>query len=189
MVYVPYVDPQDSAFVTIRTRSGAVDGPAVLRRRVGGLDPAIAVSEAATFTELRRAATRESRVHAGLAAVTAGLALSLALVGLYGLMGYVVRRREREIGIRIALGATPGHVYGLVVGRGFRLTALGLVLGLAASAGAGRLLSRLLYDIAPGDPATLAAVPALFLAAAFLACRGPARHATRVDPTDVLRAE
>ena len=189
-VYVPYRrSAQDGAYVTIRTRSGAAGGPAALRRRVGGLDPAIAVSEAATFTDLRRAATRESRVHAGLAAVTAGLALSLALVGLYGLMGYVVRRREREIGIRIALGATLGQVYGLVVGRGFRLTALGLVLGLAASAGAGRLLSRLLYEVGPGDVTTLAVVPALFLAAAFLACRGPARYAARVDPTDVLRAE
>jgi len=128
-------------------------------------------------------------VHAGLAALTAGLALGLALVGLYGLMGYVVRQREREIGIRIALGATVANVYGLVVGRGFRLTALGLVLGLAASAGAGRLLSRLLYEVGPGDVTTLAAVPALFLAAAFLACRGPARYATRVDPTEVLRAE
>ncbi len=189
MVYVPYGSPQDTAYAAIRTRSAAADGLAVLRRRVGGLDPSIALSEAATFSELRRAATRESRVHAGLAAVTAGLALSLALVGLYGLMGYVVRQREREIGIRIALGATLAQVHGLVVGRGVRLTALGLVLGLAASAGAGRLLSRLLYEVGPGDPATLAAVPALFLAAAFLACRGPARYATRVDPTDVLRSE
>ena len=189
MVYVPYGSPQDAAYATIRTRSAAADGPAVLRRRVGGIDPSIALSEAATFTDLRLAATREPRVHAGLAAATAGLALSLALVGLYGLMGYVVRQREREIGIRIALGATLAQIYGLVVGRGVRLTALGLLLGLAASAGAGRLLSRLLYEVGPGDPATLAVVPALFLAAAFLACRGPARYATRVDPTDVLRAE
>ncbi len=190
MVYVPYRQSRhDGAYVTIRTRSGVVDGPAALRRRVGGLHPAIAVSEAATFAALRRAATRESRVHAGLAAVTAGLALSLALVGLYGLMGHVVRRREREIGIRIALGATPANVYGLVLGLGFRLAALGLVLGLAASVGAGRLLSRLLYGVGPGDSATLAVVPALFLAAAFMACRGPARHATRVDPAEVLRAE
>ena len=108
MVYVPYVDPQGSAYVTIRTRSGAADGPGALRRRAGGLDPAIALSEAATFTGLRRAATRESRVHAGLAAVTAGLALSLALVGLYGLMGYVVRRRERGDRHPHRAGRDPG---------------------------------------------------------------------------------
>ena len=190
MVYVPYRQrPQDGAYVTIRARNGAADGPAVLRRRAGGVDPAIALSEAATFAELRGAATRESRVHAGLAAVTAGLALSLALVGLYGLMGYVVRQREREIGIRIALGATRAHVHGLVVGRGCRLTVFGLVLGLAASAGAGRLLTPLLYDVGSGDARTFAVVPALFLAAAVLACLGPALHATRVNPTDVLRAE
>ena len=190
MVYVPYGQgPQDGAYVTIRARSGAADGPAVLRRRVGGLGPAIAPSEAATFAELRRAATRESRVHAGLAATAAGLALSLALVGLYGLMGYVVRRREREIGIRIALGATRAHVHRLVVGGGCRLTVLGLVLGLAASLGASRRLSPLLYGVGPGDAPTFAVVPALFLLAAVVACLGPALHATRVNPTDVLRAE
>ncbi len=189
-VYVPYRQrPQGGAYVTVRARGGAADESALLRRRARELDPAIAVSEAATFAELRRAATRESRVHAGLAATAAGLALSLALVGLYGLMGYVVRRREREIGIRIALGATRAHVHRLVVGGGCRLTVLGLVLGLAASIGASRLLSPLLYGVGPGDAPTFAVVPALFLLAAVVACLGPALHATRVNPTDVLRAE
>ena len=128
-------------------------------------------------------------MHAELAALAAGLALSLALVGLYGVMGYAVRRREREIGIRIALGATPAAVIGLVVGRGCRLTLLGLALGLAASLGANRLLSRLLYGVGPGDLLTLAVVPALFITAAVVACWGPARHAARVNPTDALRAE
>ena len=175
--------------MTVRARGGAADESALLRRRARELDPAIAVSEAATFAELRRAATRESRVHAGLSATAAGLALSLALVGLYGLMGYVVRRREREIGIRIALGATRAHVHRLVVGGGCRLTVLGLVLGLAVSIGASRLLSPLLYGVGPGDAPTFAVVPALFLLAAVVACLGPALHATRVNPTDVLRAE
>ena len=190
MVYVPYRQrPQGDAYVTVRARDGAADGGTLLRRRAGGLDPAIALSEAATFTELRRAATRESRVHAGLAAAAAGLALSLALVGLYGLMGYVVRQREREIGIRIALGATLAHVHRLVVGRGCRLTILGLVLGLAASAGTSRLLSPLLFDVGPRDWPTFTVVPALFLTAAVVACLGPALHAARVNPTDALRAE
>ena len=109
MVYVPYRQSSpDGAYVTIRTRSGGADGPAALRRRAGGLDPAIALSEAGTFADLRRAATRESRVHAGLAGTAAGLALVLALVGLYGLMGYVVRQREREIGYPHRARRHPG---------------------------------------------------------------------------------
>ena len=190
VVYVPLRQrPQDGAFVTIGVQGDAADGRAVLRRHTGRLDPTIALSDAATFAELHRAATRESRVHAELAALAAGLALSLALVGLYGVMGYAVRRREREIGIRIALGATPAAVIGLVVGRGCRLTLLGLALGLAASLGANRLLSRLLYGVGPGDLLTLAVVPALFITAAVVACWGPARHAARVNPSDALRAE
>ncbi len=189
-VYVPYRQrAPGSAYVTVRAADGAADEGALLRRRARELDPAIALSEAATFTELRRAATRESRVHAGLAATAAGLALGLALVGLYGLMGYVVRRREREMGIRIALGATRAHIHRLVVGRGCRLTVLGLVPGLAASIGAGRRLSPLLYGVGPGDAPTFAVVPALFLAAAVVACLGPALHATRVNPNEVLRDE
>lgn len=189
-VYVPYRRrPRGGAWVTVRVRGGAADAVALLRRRVRELDVGIAVSEAATFTELRRAATRESRVHAGLAATAAGLALSLALVGLYGLTAYAVRRREREIGIRIALGATRARVVGLVVGRGCRLVVVGLVPGLAASLVAGRWLSPLLHGVAPGDPPTFAVVPALFFAAAAAACLGPALRAARTNPADVLRAE
>ena len=189
-VYVPYPRrPQGGAWVTVRARGGAADAVALLRRRVRELDAGIAVSGAATFTELRRAATRESRVHAGLAAAAAGFALSLALVGLYGLTACAVRRREREIGVRIALGATRARVAGLVVGRGCLLTVLGLVPGLAASLGAARWLSPLLHGVAPADAPTFGAVPALFLAAAAAACLGPALRAARVNPADLLRAE
>ena len=114
---------------------------------------------------------------------------ALALVGLYGLMWYLVHRREREMGIRTALGATPGSIVGLVVGRGCRLTLIGIVLGIAASVGTNRLLTRLLYNVEPSDPLTLVLVPVPILLAAVLACWGPARRAASVDPTDALRAE
>ncbi len=142
-----------------------------------------------TFAGMRRASTRESRVQAGLAAILAGVALALALVGLYGLMGYLVHRREREMGIRTALGATPAAIIGLVLGRGCRLTLIGVALGLAASLGTNRLLTRLLYDVEPSDPLTLILVPVLIITVAVIACWGPALRAARVNPTDALRAE
>ena len=190
-VYVPYRQrAQGSAYVTVRAAGGAADEGALLRRRARELDPAIALSEAATFTELRRAATRESRVHAGLGRD---------------------RRRARP-GPRPGGALRPDGLHGPPAGgakwgsasrwarRGptstasssdaaCRLTVLGLVPGLAASIGAGRRLSPLLYGVGPGDAPTFAVVPALFLAAAVVACLGPALHATRVNPNEVLRDE
>ena len=190
IVYVPLRQrPQRWAHVSIGVRGDGVDGQALLRRHLGRLDPTMALSEPTTFAALRRAATRDSRVQAGLAAAMAAIALSLALVGLYGLMGYVVRRREREMGIRTALGATPAAIIGLVLGRGCRLVLIGIGLGIAATAGTNRLLARLLYDVESSDVVTLIAVPLLFLSAAVVACWGPARRAARVNPTDALRAE
>ena len=175
--------------MTIGVRGDGADGGALLRRYVGRLDPTIALPKPTTFAELRYAATRESRVHVGLAAMLAAVALSLGLVGLYGLMGYLVHRREREMGIRTALGATPAAIIGLVLGRGCRITLLGIALGLAASVGTNRLLARLLYSVDQSDVLTLTVVPVLFITAGVIACWGPARHAARVNPTDTLRAE
>ena len=189
-VYVPYRQyPHRGAHVTIGVRGDGATGTALLRRHVGRLDPSIALPEPTTFAELRRAATRDSRMHAGLATILAVVALSLGLVGLYGVMGYLVHRREREMGIRSALGATPAAIIALVLGRGCRITLLGIALGLAASVGANPLLARLLYDVDPSDVLTRMVVPVLFIAAGIVACWGPARQASRVNPTDALRAE
>ena len=192
-VYVPYRQhPGGGAHVTIGVRGDGVAvaaGAAVLQRYVGRLDPAIALPEPTTFAELRRAATHDSRVHAELAAMLAAVALSLGLVGLYGLMGYLVYRREREMGIRTALGATPAAIIALVLERGCRIMLLGIALGLAAGVGTNRLLARLLYGVEPSDVLTLMVVPVLFITTGVIACWGPARHAACVNPTDALRAE
>ena len=188
-VYVPYRQPGGGAHLTIGLRDDGTVGPALLRRHVGRLDPTIALPAPTTFAELRRAEHRESRVHAGLAALLAAVALSLGLVGLYGLMGYLVHRREREMGIRTALGATPSAILKLVLGRGCRITLLGIALGLGASAGTNRLLAPLLYGVDPSDVLTLSIVPVLFITTGVIACWGPARRAARVNPTDALRAE
>jgi putative ABC transport system permease protein len=117
------------------------------------------------------------------------VALLLAALGLYGLLAYVVGRRTREIGVRVALGALPRDVRRLVLKEGLALTAGGILLGLAGSFGASRLLSSLLFGVGPVDPLTFGAGPLLLAAVAVAACLLPARRATRVDPAVALRSE
>jgi ABC-type antimicrobial peptide transport system permease subunit len=116
-------------------------------------------------------------------------ALLLAAVGMYGVIAFTVRQRTREIGIRVALGATRADVLRLVLGQSAKLSGVGLVLGLAGAIAGGRLLSGLLYGIKPTDPATLIMVPLLLAAVALAASYLPARRAARVDPTRTLRDE
>jgi ABC-type antimicrobial peptide transport system permease subunit len=119
----------------------------------------------------------------------AGLALLLASIGLYGVLSYVVTQRSRELGLRLALGATTGSVMRIVVARGLSLTAAGLAIGLALAWALTRTLQNLLYGVSAGDPATFGAVVALLGVIALAACYIPARRASRLDPTAVLRAD
>jgi len=124
-----------------------------------------------------------------LSAAFAALALTLAAVGLYGVLAYVVSQRTTEIGVRMALGATTSEVFRLVIGEGLRLTAVGLLFGVAGSIAVGRLLTTMLFGVGPADPRVFAGTAAVLVAAAALACVIPARRATRVDPMVALRAE
>ncbi|MGH3185545.1 MAG: FtsX-like permease family protein, partial [Streptosporangiaceae bacterium] len=117
------------------------------------------------------------------------LALALAGIGIYGVLSYGVAQRAHEIGVRMALGAGRGRVLGLVLGQGLRLALIGAVCGLAAALVLGRFARSFLYGVTAFDPLTLAAVPALLIAIAALACYIPARRATRVDPVIALRGE
>src|SRR5260221_153001 len=128
-----------------------------------------------------------ARFGAQLLSGFAGLALVLGAAGIYAVVSYTALQRRAEIGVRIALGAKTGDVLGLVLGSGLRLAAVGLFLGTLASALLTRVLTGFLYGVAPGDPATLAAVAGLLLAVATVACLGPAWRASRVDPQLVLR--
>ena len=119
----------------------------------------------------------------------AALALLLASLGLYGLLAYMVTRRSREIGLRMALGADASRVVGMIVARGVGLAAGGMVLGLAAAWALARTMSGILYGIAATDPGTYAAVGALLCAVAAAACWIPARRAVAIDPIAVLREE
>ena len=190
MVYLPHAqDPLGWTTVNLRTRADPLPGLPVLREHLRALDPTLAVSAPRTFDELRADPSRDSRVQAGLATVLAALAVSLALIGLYGLMGYFVDRRKREIGVRSALGATPATIVRLVLRRAERLTGTGLILGIAASLPATRGLAGLLYETDAWDPVALAAAAVVLGLAAMFAAFAPARRAGRIHPAAVLRAE
>jgi ABC-type antimicrobial peptide transport system permease subunit len=140
----------------------------------------------------------EERIHQSVAdrrypmallALLGGLALALAGIGLYGVLAYAVTQRQREIGVRRAIGASDGAVLRLVIGGGFRLVALGLALGLAGAVATTRFLGSLLFGVTPTDPATLG-VTAVTVALVVLAGSAlPARRAARVDPVIALRGE
>jgi ABC-type antimicrobial peptide transport system permease subunit len=117
------------------------------------------------------------------------LALVLATVGLYGVMWYAVTQRNREFGVRLALGASERDVVRMVMGQGLKTTLIGIVLGLILAVAGARLLSGLLYDVAPLDPLVFALVPAVLILVGQVASFLPAKHASKASPVEVMRAE
>jgi putative ABC transport system permease protein len=124
-----------------------------------------------------------------LIGIFGAIALTLAAVGLYGVMAYSVTQRSHELGIRIAVGASPRDILRLVVGQGIRMTLLGAAIGLVVSLAVTRALSSLLFGVSVTDPLTFVAVPVVLAFVAILACYLPARRAMRVDPIIALRYE
>jgi putative ABC transport system permease protein len=161
----------------------------LVRETVTKIDKRLATSEVQpmqVFVDQAQAQTRFSLV---LIAIFAVIAALLAAVGLYGVLSNSVRQRTAEIGLRMALGAAPGSVFGLVVGHGLRLSAAGIGLGLVAAFALTRVMESMLVGVAPHDPVTFGAIAALFFAIAALACWLPARRAAGMDPTAALREE
>ncbi|HKB71507.1 MAG TPA: ABC transporter permease [Thermoanaerobaculia bacterium] len=189
-LYMPYSqNAQSGMAVALRTVGDPDAAAAELRRAVAAVDPEEAVYGVLTMDEIVGAATGQPRFRALLTGLFAGLALLLAAIGIYGVLSYSVARRVHEIGIRVALGAGRSDVLRLVVGRGMLLAAAGVGVGLAGGALAGRFLAGLLYGVAPADPVTFVAVPAVLMSVALGACLAPAVRALRVDPTVALREE
>ncbi len=124
-----------------------------------------------------------------LLSVFAGAALLLAVIGIYGVMSYVVTQRTQEMGVRLALGATPGAIARLVLGQGARLVVIGLALGIVGAVVLTRLMTSLLFEITPTDPVTYGGVALVLAVTAVAACQIPAWRATRVDPLTALRSE
>ncbi|HTG58499.1 MAG TPA: ABC transporter permease [Terriglobia bacterium] len=148
--------------------------------------PATAVQ---TMEQVMLDSTAETNFNLLLFGVFAGIALLLAVVGIYGVMAYTVEQRTHEIGIRTALGARREHMLKLVVGQGLKMTLVGLGIGVAAALALTRFLASLLYGVKPTDPLTMIAVSIILTATALLACYIPARRATKIDPMVALRYE
>jgi len=152
-------------------------------------DARVPLGRVRTMEEILSASLAFHRFLMLLLVAFAGLAVALAAVGIYGVMSYLVTQSTREIGVRIALGAQPRQVLGVVIGRGMLMAGSGAAVGLAGALALTRLLAHQLYDVQPTDALTFGAVTALLLLVALVACFLPARRATKVDPMVALRYE
>ena len=175
--------------ILVRTATAPAGFARMLRETVHAVDPNQPVEGVQTLDDLRAEALAAPRLTATLLSVFAGLALLVTLAGIGGVIATSVTQRTREFGVRMALGASRQAVMAMVLRQGLTLVALGLVLGVAAAAVAGRVLSAYLYDTTPRDPLIIGAVALTFLLAGALACLAPARRATTVDPLIALRTE
>ena len=173
----------------IRTERGAAAVTPVVKSIVAELDPDLPIGEVNTIEKIIADSTGEPRFRSFLIAGFAALALLLAAVGVYGLISFTVTQRVPEIGVRLALGASPGQVFRQVIGQGVRLTVIGVVLGLIAAAAATSMLQSLLFNTSATEPLIYITLSVVLLAIAVLACYVPARRAMRVDPMTALRSE
>jgi macrolide transport system ATP-binding/permease protein len=173
--------------LNIRTRLSPEAMTAALTREVHAIDRNLALFEVITLQEQVDRSTSPQLVAVTLVGVLSGLALLLAAIGLYGVMSYAVSQSTRELGLRMALGATPSHLLRLVMSRGLALTAAGIVGGTAAALASTRLLGYLLYNVSPRDPMSFGSAFVVIMVASLAACFLPAWRATRTDPLQALR--
>jgi ABC-type antimicrobial peptide transport system permease subunit len=175
--------------VVLRTGGDPTDLVPAVRQRIRGLDPNLPVAAVQTMDQVvARAMARRAFVMSVLAFAGLG-ALLIGAVGIYGVVSYLVTERTREVGIRMALGATPGRVVAEMVRRSVAVSAVGIVCGLVAASLLGRLMGAVLFEVDPYDPWALAAAAAVLGATAALASVLPARRAGRLDPLESLAAD
>jgi predicted permease len=177
------------AEMAVRAAVDPVTLSSAVRQAIWSVDRDQPVSKLRTMDDLAGEGLESRRQSMILLALFAALALILAVIGIYGVLSYMVLQRSREIAVRMAMGARPSQVMAMVASRGLGLTAVGLAFGLAASLAVTRLIRALLFEVPARDPWTLAAVSALLAAVALSACLVPARRAARVHPAAALRNE
>jgi putative ABC transport system permease protein len=188
-VYMPYArSPSARMMIFIRTSRDPLSLAAAARRTVTALVPGTPVFDIKTMASRTAVATAQARFSAVLLALFAITALLLAVIGIYGVMSFMVTQRTREIGIRMALGADRAQVQRMVIAEGLWLATAGAAVGVGAAFGLTRVLRSLLFDVKPGDPATYVSIVALLAVAAAIASWIPARRASKVEPTEALRA-
>ena len=190
LFYVPFRQ-KDTAFMNliVRTTAEPKAMERALRERILAVDKFTAITRVRTLNEVVSASVAEPRFYTLLLALFAGIALTLAVIGIYGVMAYTVSRRTHEIGIRMALGAEAGQIERLILRQGLLLIVAGVAVGLIAARMLTRLLTDLLFGVKPTDPLTFAVIAGVLTGAALLACWIPARRAARVDPLVALRHE
>jgi putative ABC transport system permease protein len=189
-MYVPFhQNPLSALSLVVRAEGDPLALVPAVRGAIRALDPDLPLVEVATLEQTLAGSLAQRRFTLSLLALFAALALVLAAVGIYGTVALGVVERTHEIGVRLALGGDRGDVLRLVLGQGLGLTLAGVALGLAGALAARRVLAALLFEIAPGDPLTWAAVPAVLAAVALAASWLPARRATAVDPVVALHQE
>ena len=185
----PAIGVPPVAFVIRTDRAGTAGLLTEIRTKVWSINPSIPIALERTMQTLYAGSLARTSFTLVMLAIAGGMALALGLLGIYGVIAYIVSQRSREIGIRLALGAQPHEVQKMFLRHGLMLTGVGLAIGLVAALGVTRLMSSLLFGIAPTDPTAYAAALAVILAAAALASYLPARRAAAINPVETLKAE
>ena len=194
-LYTPYRQPLFADWtvrpmhVVVRTAAEPLAAVPIVRREIARLDPDQPISDVRTMDARIDRSLKDRRFNMVLLGVFASFALTLAAIGIYGIVAYSVTQRTHEIGVRVALGAQRRDIIRMVVTQGMTMTAIGTAVGLAAAFGVTRVMSSLLFGVSAADPITFVLIPLLLLAVAAWACYVPARRATRVDPIIALRCE
>lgn len=189
-IYIPLYQAPPRAFAALaRTEADVQPIVTAIRQTIAKLDPAIPLFQIETGEQLIARQTSPARFSGALLGAFALIALTLTMIGIYGVTAEVVSRQTRQLGIRMALGASPAEVLRLVLSRGVSFIAIGLVLGTFAALSLTRLLTSLIYGVSPTDPVTFAGVIVVLSLVAVLACLIPAAKASRIDPLVALRTE
>ena len=158
-----------------------------LRAAMRAMDPDLPLTNVRTLDQLASESTAERRLETSLLAAFASIAVVLAAVGVFAVLAFYVAQHMQEFGVRLALGATPGRLQGLIIRRGLMLLAMGVAVGLPAALAMGRGMSTLLYGVKPTDPVALAGAVVMMSAVTLAACVVPARRAMKTDPLVALR--
>lgn len=193
-IYTPFLEASQmsadrSAYVAVRSSLSQDAVVSEIRATVRSLDPMLAISDIHTMSDSVTAATASRRFQTILLMLFSGIAMFLAIVGVYGLLAYSIKQRTGEIGLRMALGSSRSGVIRLVLREGLGLLGIGLLIGLAAALAFTRLFAGFLYNVPALDPLTFVMVPVLLFIATFAACLIPSWRAAAIDPMDALRHE